>query len=131
MMEKTILNEAGHWETWPKHLLEALDKATSNEQVGERLVFENEDFKVWSIHLLPGKRLPFHKHCKPYFWTVLTNGESISRYHNGAIVKTVYHNGDTANFDTLSDENYFIHDLENIGETTLIFSTVEFKKPIH
>lgn len=30
-------------------------------------------------------------------------------------------------FNDLNEENFFIHNLENIGNTTLIFITVEFK----
>uniref|UniRef100_UPI001CBB77CD hypothetical protein n=1 Tax=Chryseobacterium sp. OSA05B TaxID=2862650 RepID=UPI001CBB77CD len=106
----------------------SLEENLDNQSVGEYLVFENEKIKIWTIHLHPGKSLPFHKHCKPYFYTALSGGKSRSYYSTGKIVETTYAEGYTKCFWDLSEENFFIHNLENIGLTTLIFSTVEFKK---
>ncbi|MEA9414130.1 hypothetical protein [Flavobacterium sp. PL02] len=127
-MQATIINPAGTWELWTNKLRDELNNAENNRTVGEKLVFENKEFKVWTIHLPAGKELPFHKHCLRYFWTALSSGKSISYYNDGSVKEIIYEKGDTVYFDKLNEENFFIHNLKNTGETTLIFSTVEFKK---
>lgn len=125
-MKKQIISKAGDWSQWTPELKEALAISQDNTQVGERLVYENRAFKIWSIHLPAGQSLPFHKHCKPYFWTILNAGKSRSHYNDGSIIDTEYESGDTKYFKDLNKENYIIHNLVNTGETMLIFSTVEF-----
>lgn len=127
-MFTTILNKEGNWEFWTEEQREKLSEAEDNLSVGEQLVFENQEFKVWSIHLPAGQKLPFHKHCLRYFWTALSSGKSVSYYNDGSVKETKYENGDTVYFHDLSSDNFFIHNLVNIGETDLIFSTVEFLK---
>lgn len=127
-MPCTLLNPSRNWDYWSDELKEALTNASENTQVGEQLVLENDFLKAWIIHLEPGKSLPFHKHTKPYIWTVLSTGKTISYKHDGSVRETIYQIGDTGYNDTLSEENFFIHNLINTGETTLVFSTIEFKK---
>jgi len=125
-MKKQVKIKTGDWCEWSSEFREALNIYKNNTQVGEKIVFENSKFRVWSIHLLPGQSIPFHKHINPYFWTILSEGASRSYYDNGSVVDTFYEQGDTAYFGELTPDNYFIHNLENIGDTTLIFTTVEF-----
>lgn len=98
----------------------------SLQAIGKDEVFQNHRVKVWQSHLEPGEVLSFHKHSRPYFWTALSAGRSRSFYHDGSVAETIYEQGDTLYFNDLNDNNFFIHDLENIGETRLMFTTVEF-----
>ncbi|QOD59559.1 cupin domain-containing protein [Polaribacter haliotis] len=127
---KTIeINKKGNWDSfWTDELKEALKIAENNEVVGEQLLLETDTFKVWNIQLLAGKSLPFHKHSKPYFYTAITAGKSRSFYSDGRIDETAYKKNDVSYFNDLNESNYFIHNLENIGTSTLLFTTVEFKK---
>lgn len=125
-MKKHIRARAGDWSQWTDEERQALAAARDNTQVGDRLVFANDAFRVWTIHLPAGRSMSFHKHAMPYFWTALTEGKSRSYYGDGSIVDSEYAPGDTNYFADLSGDNYFIHNLENIGETMLIFTTVEF-----
>ncbi|QTD38900.1 hypothetical protein JL193_06505 [Polaribacter batillariae] len=128
-MKTTEINKKGNWNSfWTEDLKEALKTAENNENVGEHLLLETETFKVWNIRLLAGKSLPFHKHCKPYFYTAITEGKSRSYYKDGRIVETEYQKNDIKYFPHLNEQNYFIHNLENIGKNTIIFTTVEFKE---
>ena len=94
--------------------------------VGEKLVYENDEFKIWSIHLPPGGWFNFHRHTRPYYWTVLSVGKARSYHNDGTVLDTEYEIGDTKYFKDLSVDNFFIHDVLNTGDTALIFSTVEF-----
>ena len=127
-MKIRIINQKGNWGfPWTPELKESLEKGKDNTIVGEHLLLETHEFKVWSIHLPVGKSLPFHKHNKPYFYTIKNKGKSRSFYVDGTVKETQYKKDDIKYFNDLSEENFFIHNLENIGETTLVFTTVELK----
>jgi quercetin dioxygenase-like cupin family protein len=97
---------------------------TENVVVGTRLLFENERIRVWDITLEPGERLPFHRHRTSYFY----------RCEAGGTLRVRTPDGDDAEYESPADEVHFheigpdelvVHDLENIGETTVRFTTVE------
>ena len=111
---------------WPATRRHEIQQNWNNRKVGTRVVSETESLRVWHLVLLPGERAPFHRHDEPYFWTVMGNGKARSYYHDGSVSDVEYVEGDTMHFD-LRDGNFFVHDLENIGNTKLSFVTVEFK----
>jgi hypothetical protein len=77
------------------------------------------------IHLAPGERLGFHRHVLDYFWTALTTGRGRQHMHDGSILEKMYMAGETRH-EHYGPGEYKIHDLQNIGETELVFTTVEF-----
>ena len=105
-----------------------LDKALSpgNGLVGQRLLSETEAVRVWRIDLKPGERVAFHTHVLNYFWTALSAGRSRSTLADGKSIETSYEIGTTKHF-TYGLGERMIHDLENIGDTDLSFTTVELK----
>ena len=90
------------------------------------MVYESNDMRVWHLHLSPGKTIPPHRHDRPYFWTVLTDGQGRSRYDDGRDITTTYKTGDTRHFPGLTTKSSFVHDLTNTGDTSLLFVTAEF-----
>lgn len=105
-----------------------LDRALSPGygMVGQRLLSETDTVRVWRIDLHPGERVPFHTHVLNYFWTALSTGRSRSAFADGKSVETSYEIGTTKHF-TYSEGERMVHDLENIGDTILSFTTVELK----
>lgn len=101
-----------------------LSSAPSNLDVGTTLWFENDRIRVWEVLLQPGERGPFHSHITNYFWTVVEGSRGLQRFSNGTYVVRDYRVGDTRNLDH-TPETALIHDLENVGDTTLRFVTVE------
>jgi hypothetical protein len=98
MKIKTI-NKKGDWSfPWTGELKNAVENSTNNTIVGESLLLETDEFKVWSIHLPVGKSLPFHKHNKPYFYTIENKGKSRSFYADGTVTETEYKNNDIKHF---------------------------------
>ena len=97
-----------------------------NGMVGQRLLSETDAVRVWRIELAPGERVPFHTHVLNYFWTALGPGRSRSQFADGHVVETEYQAG-TTKHSTYGPGEYMVHDLENIGDTTLAFTTVELK----
>ena len=110
---------------WPAALREEFERNLYNGCVGQTLVSENDRIRVWTLRLLPGERIGFHRHVLDYFWTVLTDGRSRSHFGDGTTTEAQYRAGDTKHLNYAAGE-FMIHDLENIGETELVFTTVEF-----
>jgi quercetin dioxygenase-like cupin family protein len=110
---------------WTTALREELARNTANGCVGHVLVSETDRVRVWSLRLAPGERIAFHRHVLDYFWTAVTPGRALSRYEDGRVAETTYAAGDTRHF-TFGPGESMQHDLENTGETELVFTTVEF-----
>ncbi|MFM8998479.1 MAG: hypothetical protein ACKOKE_00045 [Actinomycetota bacterium] len=104
--------------------VDELDGAPENLAVGTRLWFENDRVRVWEVRLEPGERAPFHAHTRPYFWTCVAPGRALQRLADGSIRLRTYDLGETMFFDHSPDAPH-LHDLENAGDTTLRFTTVE------
>ena len=104
---------------------EFIDRA-DNGEVGETLVSETDELRVWHIHAKLGERLKVHTHVLDYFWTI--HGPGMARNHqpDGSHFDVEYQTGDTKHF-TFEVGERMSHSLENVGDTDLIFTTVEFK----
>jgi len=67
--------------------------------------------------------------CPParvdYFWTAINPGSSRQHTADGTTREVTYLPGQTRHFHFAQGE-YLLHDLENVGDTELVFSTVEF-----
>jgi len=72
-----------------------------------------------------GGWLTFHRHVLDYFWTTPSAGIARGYYQDGRIVDVYHYPGETRHFHHGKDE-YFVHAIENVGDTELIFVTVEF-----
>ena len=110
---------------WPVDLRQEFAERAGIGQVGKRLVSETDRVRIWHLDLQPGERIGFHTHVLDYFWTALTAGTARSRYHDGRVVQVSYLAGDTRHHRYGLGE-FMIHDLENIGTSELVFTTVEF-----
>jgi beta-alanine degradation protein BauB len=110
---------------WPTSIREEFKANQLNGRVGTRLLSETDRVRVWEIRLSPGERIGFHRHVLDYFWTAVTAGRARSRTEDGSVVEAVYAAGDTRHF-VYGRGEFKIHDLENIGDADLWFTTVEF-----
>lgn len=104
-----------------------LREAPRNRMIGTTLWYEDDDIRVFESRLEPGERCPFHVHDHDYFWTVVDPGRGLQRFADGTQVVRDYKLGETRHL-RQSPNNPLIHDLENVGDTTLRFVTVEFKR---
>lgn len=110
---------------WPDALRQEFERSGANGCVGSVLVSQSDRVRVWALHLAPGARIGFHKHVLDYFWTAVTAGRAISHMDDGRTVEATYQAGSTAHHHYGPGE-FKIHDLVNVGDTELIFTTVEF-----
>jgi quercetin dioxygenase-like cupin family protein len=95
-----------------------------NPCVGSILLSENERARVWYIRLEPGERIGFHRHVLDYFWTALSAGRARSHINGGPPKDAEYFAGQTSHM-RFGPGEFMLHDLHNIGETPLVFVTVE------
>jgi beta-alanine degradation protein BauB len=84
---------------------------------------DRADLELRLIELLLEDRA--RRHVLDYFWTAVTPGRARSHTQDGSVVEATYAAGDTRHFAYGTGE-YKIHDLENVGDTDLWFTTVEF-----
>jgi hypothetical protein len=112
-------------QAWDAAICAEFERDQLNGRVGSRLVSESGRVRVWSLRLAPGERIGFHRHVLDYFWTAVAPGRSRSRYADGRILETEYPEGATRHF-SFGPGEFMVHDLTNIGETDLVFTTVEF-----
>jgi hypothetical protein len=111
---------------WPEDIRAELIRDLANGRVGQRLLSETDRVRVWGLTLAPGERIGFHRHVLDYFWVALTAGRSLSRYATGESSEFSYEAGMTRHF-SFEEGGFILHDLTNIGDTDLVFTTVEFK----
>lgn len=110
---------------WPAAIAADFREGQLSGCVGTRLLSETGRARVWEIRLAPGARLGFHRHVLDYFWTAMTAGKARSYRDDGSIGEVSYFEGETQHSHYAAGE-FKVHDLENIGDTELVFATVEF-----
>ena len=110
---------------WSPALRQELADNQFNAVVGSTLVSETDRVRVWHLTIPAGKRCTFHRHVLNYFWTCHTHGTARGYMADGRITTTVHFPGDTRHLN-FADGEYMVHSVENIGDTELVFTTVEF-----
>ena len=110
---------------WPADLQAEYERGAQTGFVGSVLVSETPRVRVWHLTVPPGKRSGFHRHVLNYFWTAHTGGRARNYAESGRISETSYQPGDTAHLDFDAGES-MAHSIENIGDSDLVFTTVEF-----
>jgi quercetin dioxygenase-like cupin family protein len=101
-----------------------LEQALANRTVGTRLLFENDAVRVWDITLAPGERLPFHRHATSYFYRCNAGGRVRVRTPDGEELE--YESpADEVHFHAIGPDDVVVHDLANVGATTVTYTTVE------
>jgi len=115
---------AEDFDGWPDWLKAEFDEHANDGHVGSRLLSRNGRIRVWEIRLAPGQRWHAHRHVLDYFWTAVTPGRSRQHTFDGTTREVTYLTGQTRHFHFGPGE-YLLHDIENIGDTDLVFTTVE------
>lgn len=110
---------------WPAGLYEEMLGDLDNGCVGSQLVSETDTMRVWHLHIAPGKRCRFHRHVNRYFWTAIVAGQARGYFSSGEIRDVLHYVGETKHFN-YGEGDQMVHSVENIGDTELIFATVEF-----
>ena len=113
------------FEGWSDDIRQDFRDNAFNGRVGGTLLAETPRARIWEIRLQPGERVGAHRHVLDYFWTAINAGRSRQHTADGTTRDVSYGPGETRYFQFGPGE-YLLHDLENIGDSELIFTTVEF-----
>ncbi len=109
---------------WTAELRAEFESHSHDGHVGSRLLAQTPRARVWEIRLAPGDRWHAHRHVLDYFWTAVNAGTSRQHTSDGTTRDVSYSAGETRHFAFAAGE-YLLHDIENVGDTELIFTTVE------
>jgi len=125
MMEKQAVR--AEKTAWPQWLVDEFEQEQRNPNgcVGTELLSASDRVRVWTIRLKPGERVGFHRHVLDYFWSAITPGRGRQHLQDGSTVEHSYQAGETRH-ETYRKGEFKVHDLENIGDTDMVFATVEF-----
>lgn len=115
------------FEGWSDEIKREFQTNKYNGAIGSDFVFENDSVRVWLMTLQPGETMPVHRHVLTYFWTAITPGRFLQRTYDGTTYESEYEAGLTHFYDVGHGE-FALHNLENVGDTTMIFCAVELKK---
>ncbi|MDA2894041.1 hypothetical protein PDG61_24250 [Mycolicibacterium sp. BiH015] len=115
---------ATDFDGWTDELKAEFESHSHDGHVGSRLLSENDRVRVWEIRLAPGQRWHAHRHVLDYFWTAVNAGRSRQHTSDGTTREVSYHAGETRHF-TFAAGEYLLHDIENVGDGDLVFTTVE------
>jgi beta-alanine degradation protein BauB len=113
-----------NFDGWSDALKAEFTELAHDGHVGSRLLSQNDRVRVWEIRLAPGERWHAHRHVLDYFWTAVTAGSSRQHTHDGTTRDVSYAVGETRHFHFGPNE-FLLHDIENVGLTELVFTTVE------
>ena len=115
---------ATDFDGWTDELKAEFESHSHDGHVGSRLLSENDRVRVWDIRLAPGQRWHAHRHVLDYFWTAVNAGRSRQHTADGTTREVSYQAGETRHF-TFAAGEYLLHDIENVGDGDLVFTTVE------
>lgn len=110
---------------WPQEFQDAYEAGKWNGAVGSVLVSESPKLWVWHLHIPAGAWFGFHRHVLSHFWTAMTDGRSRNWFEDGSTTERVLYRGFTQHRELHAHE-YLVHAVQNIGNTDLSFTTVEF-----
>lgn|GEM_PF-2013179 len=128
-MDCKELNPANDFKAWEPQLLQELHSLAFKEQLGSKLLFEDDSIILWNLKLAQGERMPFLKHNKNFSWIAENDAVLKSRFGNGRIAMIKINKGDTA-YCEHSNKNY-INDLENLSKIPIVFKILEYKNVFH
>ena len=104
--------------------------ASPSENVGSRLLFENERVRVWELAVDPGESLETHIHREDYLYIVSQPG--LLRFadpENPADGKDVQFTDNQVAFVTVPEEGKVDYRLTNIGDKPHRNYVIELKTP--
>jgi beta-alanine degradation protein BauB len=78
--------------------------------IGDKVIFENEHVRVWSLSLDSGQTQPWHRHDLPYLVIPITAGNNVMHFADGRTKPTEETPGDA-----LWREPGIAHELHNVS----------------
>jgi quercetin dioxygenase-like cupin family protein len=94
--------------------------------VGQEVLLENDQVRIWHITLAPGETQPLHHHGLPYVVVAVQGTKSVIHTAAGDRIDIVENTGDV-----IYREPGQTHTLTNVGDTVYIGRIIELKADGH
>lgn len=121
------LSPKGNFESWEaKRLLEMRIGNFSNE-IGQKLLFENTEFRLWEVQLKHKERLTFRKAVSDFSITCTNDGCGVIHIGDGSILFSQFKKGDVHYVEVPINEPMIL-DFENSGLEILKLILTEIKR---
>jgi predicted metal-dependent enzyme (double-stranded beta helix superfamily) len=92
-------------------------------EVGQRVVFENDQVRVWEILLEPGEQQPWHQHQNPYVVVALSQADNRIDPVDGGEPRLVHESSGGVVYRDAGE----VHMLTNQGTTRYYSRLIELK----
>jgi oxalate decarboxylase/phosphoglucose isomerase-like protein (cupin superfamily) len=108
----------------PANFEDEIGAASTNFRIATAVLLETGEVRIWDFLLPPAYRHPFHCHRTNYCWVCTMPGRGLQRLTDGTMTLRQFSVGEV-DFSYASPDAPLIHDLENVGDAPLRFSTIE------
>ena len=95
--------------------------------VGTRLLFENDQVRVWDLQLAPGEAIPLHRHELDYLYVVVGDGCLQTEFADGTADPPREMADGDVRFRPVAGEA--VHAARNVGTSPWRNIVVELKRP--
>jgi beta-alanine degradation protein BauB len=89
--------------------------------IGTKVLFEDEDVRVWKLDLAAGQATPVHQHEHDYVFVVVAGGPTEVVNRDGTSEHSTDHRGDAVHH-----QAPLVHQLRNLGDSRYVNVIVEF-----
>ena len=114
----------GLYEAWDSTKLKELNARDFREELGQKIMYEDGEVRLWLIELKPKENLSFTRVNRNFKVISHAKGFAVSHRDNGEIVLIQYREGDVFRYNKLEMGDQ-IWDLENVGADPLQFVIIE------
>lgn len=120
------LSPEGNFESWEISRLKELRAEEFSKELGQSMLYENDEFRLWDITLKHKERLTFRRVVNDFSYTCITDGFGVIHLGNGKIQFGQFKKGDVCSFNMKENEELIL-DVENTGLGILKFIVTELK----
>ena len=118
------LSPKGRFDAWDVDRKLELDKGEYSTDLGQKVLHQDENIRLWMIQLDPKERISFRRLGKSFQVMSHSQGFAVSHHNDGEIALIQFKKGDVYRYD-LQKMGEQIWDLENIGADPMDFVVIE------
>lgn len=127
-MKHIELSPKTNFQSWDTSRLNEFRKENFSFDLGQRLLFEGNDFRLWELCLKHKERWSFRKLENDFSYTSISDASAVIHVGDGRILFSQFQRGDVQ-FIKASPEKPMIVDIENSSLTDLKLILTEIILP--
>ena len=119
------MSPRGQFETWESRRQTELKAAEFSNELGQKVLYEDDKIRLWLIQLQPKERMGFRKINSDFRAMSQVDGFAVSHRSSGEILLVQCKKGDMFRYNKIHQEEQ-VWDLENIGNDPLELVIIEY-----